>query len=357
MSEPFIVTEASTWIARGRTPEHAEMLAQAWRDFPDLPASAPVEDRMARTRERVAAMRPVTEAIRAQTAREHEAKNFAFMTAKIASGDHRAADLAIIRGRDTYGYAWMAAVRYSEGWHAAQAGWTYRRVEDNLVAYEQGFADGGGNPADVFDAARRSLIAPVDQGSSDTVQSVPKSRPGPSSWPKPSDAHRPATWPRRLLIIAEQPASSLALLATVPDAARSSIIVLTSSRGFIALDALEPGEGEDLSAARAAALVADRHQREQLAALIAGRDIEDILVAADGDYLRVIDAHARALPLCRAMERTRNTALQQRQHLRLWLGRGVAPGENVGAGHIRWGKRAKGLSAVSASSSRARRHH
>jgi hypothetical protein len=45
------------------------------------------------------------------------------------------------------------------------------------------------------------------------------------------------------------------------------------------------------------------------------------------------------------MERTRNTPLQQRQHLRLWQQRGTAPGENLGAGHIRWGKRAKGLTA------------
>ena len=36
----FIVTQAATWIARGRAPAEAEALAAAWRDFPDLPANA-----------------------------------------------------------------------------------------------------------------------------------------------------------------------------------------------------------------------------------------------------------------------------------------------------------------------------
>lgn len=43
------------------------------------------------------------------------------------------------------------------------------------------------------------------------------------------------------------------------------------------------------------------------------------------------------------MERTRNTVLQQRTHFRVWLDRGLAAGESIGAGHIRWGKAAKGL--------------
>jgi hypothetical protein len=43
------------------------------------------------------------------------------------------------------------------------------------------------------------------------------------------------------------------------------------------------------------------------------------------------------------MERTRNSECQQRQHLRIWLGRGVMPGANLAAGHIRWSKIAKGL--------------
>jgi hypothetical protein len=123
-----------------------------------------------------------------------------------------------------------------------------------------------------------------------------------------------------------------------------AVVVLSSSRGFIPLEQLDTAEGEHLTQSQADALVADPTQRDRLAALLAGREIDDILVAAEDVYLRVIDAHARALPLCRTMERTRNTPLQQRQHLRLWLSRGFAPGENLGAGHIRWSKRAKGLS-------------
>src|SRR3546814_5052803 len=60
-------------------------------------------------------------------------------------------------------------------------------------------------------------------------------------------------------------------------------------------------------------------------------------------YLALLDAHAAALPLCRTMERTRNTALQQRTHFRIWLDRGFLAGQTVGAGHIRWGKAVNGL--------------
>jgi hypothetical protein len=123
MDQPFIVTEASTWIARGPSPEHAETLAQAWRDFPDLPSCAPLADRMERTRQRVAAMRPVNDAIAAQTARQQEAANFAFIAARIERGEHGSCDLAIMRGRETYSFSWLAAVRYSAGWYAGQAGW------------------------------------------------------------------------------------------------------------------------------------------------------------------------------------------------------------------------------------------
>jgi hypothetical protein len=208
------------------------------------------------------------------------------------------------------------------------------------AAYDQGFADGGGNPDDIFDPARRSFIA-ADPDSASVPETPLEARPLQSTWPKPSDAHRPSSWPRRLLVIAEHPASSLALLGDVPG---DAVAVLTSSRGFIPLDQLGAGEGEPLTPSQADALIADPSQRTRLAGIIGSREIDDVLVAADGDYLRVIDAHAKALPLCRTMERTRNTSLQQRQHLRLWLGRGFAPGENLGAGHIRWSKRAKGLS-------------
>ena len=65
--------------------------------------------------------------------------------------------------------------------------------------------------------------------------------------------------------------------------------------------------------------------------------------AAQGEYLRIVDAFAIALPLVRTMERTRNSFLLQRSQLRCWLARGLGDDRNSGAGHIRWGKAIKGL--------------
>ena len=91
------------------------------------------------------------------------------------------------------------------------------------------------------------------------------------------------------------------------------------------------------------ALIAGNGRGDALRRLIKGRDFSDVLTTMQGDYLRILDAAADALPLCRTMERTRNTPLQQRAHLRCWLDRGFAGADNVGAGHIRWGKAIKGL--------------
>src|SRR3546814_16912208 len=74
-------------------------------------------------------------------------------------------------------------------------------------------------------------------------------------------------------------------------------------------------------------LASDRALQACLRALLGDRDFDDILVAAQGYYLALLDAHAAALPLCRTMERTRNTALQQRTHFRIWLERGVLAGQ------------------------------
>ena len=57
----------------------------------------------------------------------------------------------------------------------------------------------------------------------------------------------------------------------------------------------------------------------------------------------VIDAFAATLPLCRTMERTRNSLLLQRSQLQCWIDRGRSDESNTGAGHIRWGKAIKGL--------------
>jgi len=116
-------------------------------------------------------------------------------------------------------------------------------------------------------------------------------------------------------------------------------VILVSGAGFHRL-------GEDMTAIiplHGDALPADRRVGDRLRSLLAGRDFDDILVAAQGDYLRLLDLHAPALPLCRTMERTRNTVLQQRTHFRIWLERGLMAGESLGAGHIRWGKAVKGL--------------
>jgi hypothetical protein len=82
---------------------------------------------------------------------------------------------------------------------------------------------------------------------------------------------------------------------------------------------------------------------QQLAEALSGREVDDILVALQDEDLRLLDGIASALPLCRTMERTRNTKLQQRTHLRTWLDRGYGEVENMAAGHIRWGKLIQGL--------------
>ncbi len=73
MSQDFDPTDPSTWRGRGRSAEHAEAIAAAWRSFPDLPADAPLAERMNRGRERIAAMRPINDAIRDAAERERQA--------------------------------------------------------------------------------------------------------------------------------------------------------------------------------------------------------------------------------------------------------------------------------------------
>ena len=209
-AETFVPTEVSCWLSRGRTPEHASALAAVWRDFPDLPPSAPLEDRMARGRARIAAMKPVNDAIAAETERNRQARNFAFIETKADDGEIDDRDLAILRGRDLHGYDWDAAVRYADGWYAAHAGWPHRLPSDAArhpafaQAYDNGFADGGGNPADLFDAARRSNLAALRHDNQRAEPpAVAPGRPLPSSWPKPSDHARPTRWSQRLLILAD----------------------------------------------------------------------------------------------------------------------------------------------------------
>ncbi|KMS56605.1 hypothetical protein V474_13655 [Novosphingobium barchaimii LL02] len=46
-SAAFDPADQNRWIARGRRPEHAEVLALVWKDYPDLPFDAPLAERMA----------------------------------------------------------------------------------------------------------------------------------------------------------------------------------------------------------------------------------------------------------------------------------------------------------------------
>ena len=357
ISERFDPADAAAWIAHGRRPDHARILAEAWRRLPDLPPGAPADARMGRMRERTLSLRPVMEAMSEAAEAQRQAKNFAFTEGQIAAGKGDARDVAILRGRDIYGYAWDEAVRYAWGWYAAHAGWepeVRRRgpVSPTALAYDQGFRDGGGNRDDLFDAARRAFAAstpPEDMGA------APPGKPRPSAWPRPSDEPRPARWNRRLLILGAPeagyggtseagPAASAvlrAMLDACADCAETTMIVITGE-GFHPLS-VGGNRTAPLHSIELAALAIDRRLTDQLRDLVGAGDFDDVLVAAQGPYLALLDAHAAALPLCRTMERTRNTPLQQRGHFRIWLDRGFAAGQSVGAGHIRWGKAVKGL--------------
>lgn len=353
MSEPFDPANPCAWIARGRDPECAAAIADAWRRFPDLPSHFPADQRMARLGERGRALRPVFDSMTRKANEERQARNFAFTTNRVAAGEGDDREHAILRARDLHGYDWDRAVRYASGWYAAHAGWDpeCRRpghIDSSAKAYDHGFRDGGGNRDDLFDSARRALA--VDQ----TAMPSPalSARPRPSDWTKPTDAPRPTRWGRRLLLIGAPEAglvdcpAETAVLLPVLDAYPASdeaTVIVISGAGFHARDDAENATLPLVGTAAVARLASDRTQRDLLRTLIGARDFDDILVAAQGDYLALLDAHAAVLPLCRTMERTRNTVLQQRAHFRTWLDRGLIAGQTVGAGHIRWGKAVKGL--------------
>lgn len=352
MSEPFDPADTDAWIAHGRSPVQAAALADAWRRFPDLANDSPLDQRMARMRERVAALRPVMEAMAHMAEAERQARNFAFTARRVAEGQGDDRDRAILRARDLHGHDWDRSVRYADGWYAAHAGWDPEcrkpgPLDAVAEAYDHGFCDGGGNRDDLFDTARRALM--VDR--TPTSSAILPARPRPSEWLKPTDVPRPARWHRRLLLIGAPEAglvaapAKTALLRPALDSCSGcgeATIVVISGAGFHPLDradtALPLGGPEALEG-----LASDRALQACLRALLGDRDFDDILVAAQGYYLALLDAHAAALPLCRTMERTRNTALQQRTHFRIWLDRGFLAGQTVGAGHIRWGKAVNGL--------------
>lgn len=338
---PFDPGKVGAWIARGRPPAEAAQLAAIWRRFPDLPAGAEPEDRMQRLRERVRAMRPLNDAIAGRNAQEREHRNFAFTATRLAAGQGDDRDRAILAGRDIHGFAWMAAVRYADGLHAARSGWPYAPycTGSERDAYDRGFTEGGGDRDDLFDAARRALRVAVRQREPGTVLSA---RPLPSSWPKPDDACRPAPWSRRLVIFGAAEAG----------------LVAHNDNSALFLPALLAHEGGD-GAAVVLVVVGDvlctlvdvraaatwPPPPADLNTLFAANDFSDILVAAQGADLAVIDAHAGRLPLVRHQERLRHTLPLQRAQFALWLERGLCPGETRAAGHIRWGKAIHGLVA------------
>ncbi|MET3436042.1 hypothetical protein [Sphingomonas sp. 1185] len=362
----FDPADADCWIAHGRKAEHAALIAAAWRDYPDLPPSAPLADRQARSRARVDAMRPVNEQIRLESEREQELANYRFIERQVRLGKASPQDAAILTGRDRYGYRWLMSVAYAAGWSAAKHGWDFHPPGPNLrgvvpsgttEAYDQGFTDGGGRRDDIFDTARRRLTATPGTPAA-TPHCRARARPLPSDWPKPSDAHRAVAWNRRLVILAagrthdlNRSAPAIEFLdhplaeeiRRTPGTSQAHIIILSAAHGFIDGHARLAPWSEAMRPETAEALSRSQRVRQQLATLLKDIEIDDILVAAESDYLWIIDAHAAILPLCRIMERTRNTPLQQRAHCRTWLARGCNAGENVGAGHIRWSKVIQGL--------------
>ena len=77
MTDSFDPADAGCWMARGRPAHHAHALADAWRRFPDLPNDAPLDARITHSRERIQALRPLTETIAQETERQRVAANSA----------------------------------------------------------------------------------------------------------------------------------------------------------------------------------------------------------------------------------------------------------------------------------------
>lgn len=340
MTDIFDPADAGCWMARGRPAHHAQAVAEAWKCFPDLPHDAPLDARMARTRERVQMLRPLHEAIQLETEQQRRAANFAFVERQIEQGSTDSRYAAILHARDLYGHDWDAAYAYADGLYAARAGWVSRpppsprhgQPDTRGPAYTQGFLDGGGQPDDIFDVARRSFAVaePVPQHGGN----LPAARPLPSQWPSPNDVPSPVSWHRRLLLIGacELAAETIGILP-----------MLRERSGFEAAMLFVIDEQFGLRSPSAAT---DRAPADHVAlrqTLREGEFTDILVVASDGELAR-LDTQADILPLARTMERTRNSVLQQRAQFRLWLARGRAPGEQFAAGHIRWSKMAAGLS-------------
>lgn len=336
----FDPADRDCWIAHGRRPEHAAVLASVWKAYPDLPFNAPLDERMERSRARVAALGLFNDAIREEAERERQRANFACIERQVAAGQIKPFDRAILQARTRHGYGWDAAILYAQGHYAAEQGWAPRDFSapagETSSAYAHGFHDGGGCFDDLFDVARRSYAAAERQEDrSPLSEKALVSRPPPSSWPSPTDAPRPVRWSKRTVIIGAGTASDAeagltTMLQAQPRHEVPLIIIADASRGFHAWPNSGPVKTGDTA--------------DQLRALLAGIEPDDLLIIAGGEDLAWIDRHAGMLPLCRTMERTRNSAIQQRAQLRVRLERGLCDGEVLAGGHIRWTKLAQGLS-------------
>lgn len=255
------------------------------------------------------------------------ADNFAFAERHADDVRYR----TIVEARDRLGLGWDEAVAYADGYYAARAGWAEcpHGNPSQVRSYRLGFSDGGGRPDDLFDVARRAFeaAAPEDHATGDRTFAIASSLP--SSWLPPSDAPRPVPWSARLLLvgIGTDPPLATRLLDEVRRYAgheEACILTVDAVRGF-------------------ASWCCPAGNEQSLADWIARREFSDVLVSASGADLARIDVEASSLPLCRTVARTGRSALQQRAHLRIWLQRGLCPGETRAAGHIRWGKLASGL--------------
>jgi hypothetical protein len=285
-------------------------------------------------------LRPLNEAMRLETELQRRAANFASIERQIAQGSTDSRHAAILRARDVHGYDWDTAFSYADGFYAARAGWVARppssshrdQADERRLGYNQGFLDGGGQPDDIFDVARRSFAATSPQPMADMAR--PITRPRPSQWPSTTDAPAPASWHRRLLLIGSSEFATatigiLAMFGEQPGHEAATLLLADAESGIRALSTASgsaPGDDGTL-----------RHVLHQ-------RDYADILIVADDAELTRIDADADVLPLTRTMERTRNSVIQQRAQFRHWLARGRAPGVQFAGGHIRWSKMAAGLS-------------
>src|SRR3546814_1082610 len=112
MSSPFAPADTDAWIAHGVSPVQAAALADAWRRFPDLANDSPLDQRMARMRERVAALRPVMEAMAHMAEAERQARNFAFTARRVAEGQGDDRDRAIRSEEHTSGLQSLMRTSY-----------------------------------------------------------------------------------------------------------------------------------------------------------------------------------------------------------------------------------------------------